>query len=78
MKKFLTGVSVFVISSISGGLAASAAYPPSAGAGGSPDLPKVGASDALIDNAMQYGNVALILGFGLVGLVVIRRRSLQN
>lgn len=78
MRKFLAGVAVFATTSMSGVLAASADYPPSAGAGGSANLPQVGASDALIDNAMQYGNVALILGLGLVGLVAVRRRSIQN
>ena len=78
MKKFLAGMAVFATTSLTGVLAASADYPPSAGTGGNPNLPQVGASDALIDNAMQYGNVALILGLGLVGAVAVRRRSIQN
>lgn len=78
MKKFLTGLAVFATTSLTGVLSASADYPPSGGTEGTPNLPKVGASDALIDNAMQYGNVALILGLGLVGVVAVRRRSIQN
>ena len=78
MKKFLTGVAVFAATSLTGVLAASADYPPSAGSGGTPNLPATGASAGLLDNAMQYGNVALILGLGLVGVVAVRRRSIQN
>jgi len=78
MKKFLTAVAVFAVSSMTGVLAASADYPPSAGTGGTPNLPETGASAGLLDNAMQYGNVALVLGLGLVGVVAVRRRSIQN
>ena len=78
MKKFLTGLAVFASTSLTGVLTASAAYPPSAGSGGTPNLPATGASAGLLDHAMQYGNVALILGLGLVGVVAVRRRSIQN
>ena len=81
MKKFLTGLAVFATTSLTGVLAASADghdYPPSAGTGGTPNLPETGASAGLLDHAMQYGNVALILGLGLVGAVAVRRRSIQN
>jgi len=78
MKKFLTAVAVFAVSSMTGVLEASADYPPSAGTGGTPNLPETGASAGLLDNAMQYGNVALVLGLGLVGVVAVRRRSIQN
>ena len=78
MNKFLTGLAVFATTSLTGVLAASADYPPSAGTGGTPNLPETGASAGLLDHAMQYGNVALILGLGLVGAVAVRRRSIQN
>ena len=78
MKKILTGMAVFAGTSLTGVLTASAAYPPSAGSGGTPNLPATGASAGLLDHAMQYGNVALILGLGLVGVVAVRRRSIQN
>ena len=78
MKKILTGMAVFAGTSLTGVLAASAAYPPSAGSGGTPNLPVTGANAGLLDNAMQYGNVALVLGLGLVGVVAVRRRSIQN
>ena len=76
MKKILTGVAVFAGTSLTGVLAASADYPPSAGSGGTPNLPETGAS--VIQDTLQYGNVALILGLGLVGAIAVRRRSIQN
>ena len=76
MKKFLTGVAVFAATSLTGVLAASADYPPSGGTGGTPNLPETGAS--VIQDTLQYGNVALILGLGLVGAIAVRRRSIQN
>ena len=76
MKKFLTGLAVFASTSLTGVLAASADYPPSAGSGGTPNLPETGAS--VIQDTLQYGNVALILGLGLVGAIAVRRRSIQN
>ena len=74
MKKFLTGLAVFATTSLTGVLAASADnhYPPSAGAGGAPNLPETGAS--VLQDTLQYGNVALILGLGLLGAIAVRRR----
>ena len=79
MKKFLTGLAVFATTSLTGVLAASADghhYPPSAGTGGTPNLPETGAS--VLQDTLQYGNVALILGLGLLGAIAVRRRSIQN
>ena len=80
MKKFLTGLAVFATTSLTGVLAASADnhadYPPSAGTGGAPNLPETGAS--VLQDTLQYGNVALILGLGLLGAIAVRRRSIQN
>ena len=76
MKKFLTGVAVFAATSLTSVLAASADYPPDGGGGGTPDLPATGTS--VVHHAMQYGNMALILGLGVVGALAIRRRSIQN
>ena len=79
MKKILISTLVFVASSFSGVLAASAAdYPPSGGGTTLPPLPETGASAGLISDASQYGSVALILGLGLVGALAVRRRSLQS
>ena len=76
MKKLLTGMAVFAATSLTGVLAASADYPPTAGSGGTPNLPATGAS--VLQDTLQYGNVALILGLGLVGAIAVRRRSVQN
>ena len=77
MKKLLTGMAVFAATSLTGVLAASAAdYPPSGGSGGTPNLPETGAS--VLQDTLQYGNVALILGLGLVGAIAVRRRSVHN
>ena len=76
MKKLLTGMAVFAATSLTGVLAASADYPPTAGSGGTPNLPETGAS--VLQDTLQYGNVALILGLGLVGAIAVRRRSIQN
>jgi hypothetical protein len=76
MKKLLTGMAVFAATSLTGVLAASADYPPTAGSGGTPNLPETGAS--VLQDTLQYGNVALILGLGLVGAIAVRRRSVQN
>ena len=79
MKKILMSTCVFVVSSFSGVLSASAAdYPPSGGGTTLPPLPATGASAGLISDATQYGSVALILGLGLVGALAVRRRSLQS
>jgi hypothetical protein len=77
MKKFLTGLAVFATTSLTGVLADNHAdYPPSAGTGGTPNLPETGAS--VLQDTLQYGNVALILGLGLLGAIAVRRRSIQN
>ena len=76
MKKLLTGMAVFAATSLTGVLAASADYPPTAGSGGTPNLPETGAR--VLQDTLQYGNVALILGLGLVGAIAVRRRSVQN
>ena len=76
MKKLLTGMAVFAATSLTGVLAASADYPPTAGSGGTPNLPATGAS--VLQDTLQYGNVALILGLGLVGAIAVRRRSVHN
>jgi hypothetical protein len=76
MKKLLTGMAVFAATSLTGVLAASADYPPTAGSGGTPNLPETGAS--VLQDTLQYGNVALILGLGLVGAIAVRRRSVHN
>ena len=77
MKKLLTGMAVFAATSLTGILGASAAdYPPAAGSGGTPNLPATGAS--VLQDTLQYGNVALILGLGLVGAIAVRRRSVHN
>jgi hypothetical protein len=76
MKKLFTGMAVFAATSLTGVLAASADYPPTAGSGGTPNLPETGAS--VLQDTLQYGNVALILGLGLVGAIAVRRRSVHN
>ena len=76
MKKLLTGMAVFAATSLTGVLAASADYPPTAGSGGTPNLPETGAS--VLQDTLQYGNVALILGLGLVGAIAVRRRSVHK
>ena len=80
MKKILISTLVFVASSFSAVLTASASdYPPDGGGGTTlPPLPETGASAGLISDASQYGSVALILGLGLVGALAVRRRSLQS
>lgn len=79
MKKILIGTLVFVASSFSGVLAASAGdYPPDGGGSTLPPLPETGVSAGLISDASQYGSVALILGLGLIGVLAVRRRSLQS
>jgi hypothetical protein len=76
MKKLFTGMAVFAATSLTGVFAASADYPPTAGSGGTPNLPETGAS--VLQDTLQYGNVALILGLGLVGAIAVRRRSVHN
>jgi len=76
MKKLFTGMAVFAATSLTGVLAASADYPPTAGSGGTPNLPETGSS--VLQDTLQYGNVALILGLGLVGAIAVRRRSVHN
>jgi len=76
MKKSLMGVLVFAATSFTSVLAASADYPPGSGSGGTPNLPATGAS--VLHDSIQYGNVALILGLGIIGSLAIRRRSIQK
>ena len=79
MKKTLMGVVLFVSSSFSAVLTASAGdYPPDGGGSTLPPLPETGVSAGLISDASQYGSVALILGLGLIGVLAVRRRSLQS
>ena len=79
MKKILMSTCVFVVSSFSAVLTASAAdYPPGGGGSTLPPLPETGVSAGLISDASQYGSVALILGLGLIGVLAVRRRSLQS
>jgi hypothetical protein len=55
MKKLFTGMAVFAATSLTGVLAASADYPPTAGSGGTPNLPETGAS--VLQDTLQYGQL---------------------